>query len=136
MCSFSTSPFFFLSVLNKIRDSLPPNSRNPFPRLFLGKGKIPKSSRGKTWRGHESVRSIGTSKIVLTRENDQIHTVQSLWHTSSRGRTVDLERTSRYRNAYHVTTSTSHSVPHMWVVLRVRGIHCGSVNLLGRTEVL
>ena len=85
---------------------------------------------------HGSVRSIGTSKIVLTRENDQIHTVQSLWHTSSRGRTVDLERTSRYRNAYHVTTSTSHSVPHMWVVLRVRGIHCGSVNLLGRTEVL
>ena len=29
----------------------PPNSRNPFPRLVLGRGKTPKSWRGKTWRG-------------------------------------------------------------------------------------
>ena len=90
----------------------PPNSRNPFPRLFLGREKPPSLHEGRLGAVgvdhrhsghyvltrddgesranleirtvHGSVRSIGTSKIIFTREDDQVHIGKYAQHVFTR----------------------------------------------------
>ena len=81
----------------------PLNSWNLFSRLFLGRGKTPKSSRGKTWR-----RGVGSS--IQARSSSRRRTIKytlgSTHNTSSRRKTRLVRVTRPHEGGWPISSGS------------------------------